>query len=218
MMAQDHTCILCKKSSLHLTLMTMYPYMSKKIQLLAIYISIIHLMGWYNWRARISVSTLNITQASQWSAAIESVRLLNKTLNKWSRLLFKMGSIGIEESRESNCSIFNHCCGYTSQQMTVTRFAAWFFVFCIVFQDWMMQSFCKKSCKTAGSVYLAYSQISHTQERNDINLDPYVAEACALLYKAEYTLSIPAGESCRGLSVWERNRYRIWCEIATSTT
>lgn len=174
--------------------------------------------GMMKWRVMISWSALNITWVSQWSAAIKGVGLLNKALKKWPGLLFKISNIGKEESKESNYSIFIVGVIFHCRWLLLTRFSAWFSTFCIVFQDWMMQSFWKKSCQSAGSVYLAYSQTRHTQERNHFHLDSYVVETCALLYKAEYMLSIPVGESSRGLSGRERNRYRIWCEIITHTT
>lgn len=82
----------------------------------------------------------------------------------------------------------------------------------------MMETFWKKCFQSAGSIYLAYSQTRHTQERKYCHWDPYVAEACALLYQVEYMLSIPGGESSRGLSVRERQRYSISCEVTALTT
>lgn len=38
------------------------------------------------------------------------------------------------------------------------------------------------------------------------------------LYQVEYMLSIPGGESSRGLSVRERQRYSISCEVTALTT
>lgn len=176
MMAHDHTCILCKKSSLHLTLMIMYSYISKKSS--SLQSTPLSSISWDDTVEELWFLCLLWILHKPHSGQLQSrvwgywTKHLTNDLGcslKWVVLVKKnLGKVIVV------FSIF--VVAVLHSRWLLPDLQPDFPFFVLFFKTQWRNPFVKKSSKTAVSVYLSYSQIRHTQERNYINLDPCVAK------------------------------------------